>query len=122
MRLIEIRSRAVSRRLAGALGVGGVTGNRALTRCSTGCIRERDVVVEDDAELDDAEEHHEQDRQDEGELRHRLPSLVLDCVLQMHFRLPLRKIRGALAARRGLRCCLGGYVNSRTKLVTALAP
>src|SRR5205809_6587594 len=92
MRLIEIRSGAVSRRLAGALRIGGVTGHRALTRCSTGCIRERDVVVEDDAELDDAEEHHEQDRQDEGELRYRLTSLVLDCVLQMHFRPPPRKI------------------------------
>ena len=39
-------------------------------------VGERDVVVEDDPELDDPEQDRHQDRQDEGELDDRLARLI----------------------------------------------
>ena len=48
---------------------------RAETRAGSRRIRELDVVVERDAALRDAEQEHQKDRQDDGELDHRLAAL-----------------------------------------------
>ena len=52
-----------------------MTADGALSGAGTDGVRERDVVVERDPKLDDAEEEQREQRQDEGEFRHRLAVL-----------------------------------------------
>jgi hypothetical protein len=53
-----------------------VPADGALASSGANGIGQRDVVVEDDPELDHAEQEQGEDRQDESELRHRLPLLI----------------------------------------------
>jgi hypothetical protein len=51
-------------------------GDSALARAGTNSVRERQVVVERDSELDYTEQQQSDDREYESEFRHRLSTLV----------------------------------------------
>src|SRR3954449_2247097 len=87
LRLVQVVGRRAYLRLdfGLTLRVGQVTRDRSLARSRAHGIGEGEIVVERDAELDDAEEQDREHGKYEGELDHRLALLSLSPKLGQHW-------------------------------------